>query len=599
VAALGVLAGLFLAPNRLASLRVGDVALAWWVAGAVAVTGLVALSRGFRGAVPPGVRGGMSRGVPLALAAVWGSPALWLGLPPLLLADGTRGLWAPAVITGGTIVALLLLGTPWIRTGGLVTTTSALVRARWPASRGCQAFLGAIEAAIAGLFVWAQLAAVREVGAMVGPPLALTVAVTLLVVGALLLPELSRIRLTAFGGGLALVGLAVPLAVVAIGTSTVWPSVWSAVASRARIGFGEDSRWIAEGGAVEGPAATLTLTFTDEQRVTFSARGAIVVEPREGGRIAREIERGEEIALHPGDRLLVPAGLRLRFDVGRRVPDAPDSGPAWVEPPSRTTGWPWLIALGVTGFLGALGLPAGSTPVGQGRLSPGRGARLAAILVISGVALAVTWSLYAAWLTPEVYVGGVTGAEVFALPSSIRVPRSVGSSLTWLVFGGLVVGGAAAALGGARGLLAGRAAARWPRRLAIAVVAGAGALAWWVPVGSWTLLVVALGLGASALAPTAVLACWSERATAEGAAGGAGAGLLVFLLLVLGGVAAQEGLAPGTVSASAVTAAALAAPVHLALAWFLRARGMPSPRAPLPPGLEGLSASVPARTGSG
>ena len=62
-----------------------------------------------------------------------------------------------------------------------------------------------------------------------------------------------------------------PLVVIALGTTTAWPLVWSAVASRTRIGFGEASRWTVEGGAVLGPATTLTLTFADEQRVTFAA----------------------------------------------------------------------------------------------------------------------------------------------------------------------------------------------------------------------------------------------------------------------------------------------------------------------------------------
>ena len=95
-----------------------------------------------------------------------------------------------------------------------------------------------------------------------------------------------------------------------------------------------------------GPATTLTLTFADEQRVTFAARGSVIVEPREGGRLARDVEAGEEVALHPGDRLVVPAGLRLRFEAGRRVPDAPDSGPdvggAAVADGSAGSGsWPW------------------------------------------------------------------------------------------------------------------------------------------------------------------------------------------------------------------------------------------------------------------
>jgi hypothetical protein len=349
-----------------------------------------------------------------------------------------------------------------------------------------------------------------------------------------------------------------------------------------------------------GPATTLTLTFADAQRVTFVAPGSVVVEPREGGRLPRDVQGGDEVALHPGDRLVVPAGLRIRFEAGRRVPDAPDSGPEWVEPPSRTLGWLWLVALGATGFLGAIGLPTGASPVGAGRLSPRRGAWLAALLVTGGVALAVGWSLYAAWLTPEVYVGGVTGAEVYTLPRSMPESRASGSVLTWALLGGLAVGGAAAALGGLRGLPGTRRqqSGGAPRHLAIALVAGAGTLAGVVPVGAWPLLLAALGLAASALAPAAVLACWSERATARGTAGGAGAGLLVFLLLALGGAAGPGSLGEGWGGVALAAPAAMAVPVNLLVAWFLRSRGS-SARSLLPPALDGLEPALPARPRAG
>ena len=142
-------------------------------------------------------------------------------------------------------------------------------------------------------------------------------------------------------------------------------------------------------------------------------------------------------------------------------------------------------------------------------------------------------------------------------------------------------------------------AARWPGRLAVLLVASAGALAGLVPVGAWTLLLATLGLAASALAPAAVLACWSERATARGAAGGTGAGLLLFLLLALGGAASQGSLGEGWGSLAAAAPAVVAAPVHLLVAWFLRSRGLSSARSPLPPGLEGLATALPARSQAG
>ena len=240
---------------------------------------------------------------------------------------------------------------------------------------GAEALLGAIEVVVAGLFVWAQLAAAREIGVVAGWPRATTIGVTLLVLVAVLLPDLPRVRLTALGGGLALVGLAAPLVVIALETTAAWPFVWSTVASRSRITFGEGS--VLDPGG-RGRAGTgchgSTLRFADEQRVAFGGHGSVIVESRQGGRLARDVETGEEVAVHPGDRLVVPPGLRIRFEPGRRVPDAPDSGPEWVEPPSRDASWLGLVALGVTGLLGALGLPSGGAPLnpgGRGGYQPG------------------------------------------------------------------------------------------------------------------------------------------------------------------------------------------------------------------------------------
>jgi hypothetical protein len=596
-ASLCVLAAVYLAPNRLASLQLGDVALAWWVAGAVSLAGLATVVWGFRSTGATGVATGTSRITPFALAAVWSSPALWLGLPPLLLADGTRGLWAPIVVVAGAVVALLLLGMPWNRTGGLTASASTLARTRWPAAQGCHALLGSVETVVAGLFVWAQLAAAHEVGATVGWPRGATILVAALVVMALLLPDLARIRLTGAAAGLALAGLAGPLMVIAVGTTTAWPVVWSAVASRARIAFGEGSHWTTpEGATVRGPASPLTLRFSDEQRVLFAGRGSVVVEPREGGRLEREGTAGDEIALHPGDRLVVPGGLPLRFEAGRRVPDAPDSGPDWMEPPSRSTGLLWLLVLAVTGCLGTLGLPTVEVPLGTGRLTPGRSAVLASVVVMCGMILAVGWSLYAAWLTPEVYVGGVTGAEVYTIASAMRGASAVW--LTWLALGGLALGVAASTLAGLRGLPTGRrdTVVGGRRRVALALVTSAGVLACVVPLGSGAVLLLALGLAASTLGPAAVMACWSERATPHSTAGGASAGALMFLLLAAVAASARGSLSEGWGSIDVAAPAALAALIHLLAAWLLRSRSIFSPRSPLPPGLERLSDGLPARS---
>jgi hypothetical protein len=574
IVTLAVLAALLVAPNRLASLRLGEVALAWWMTAGVALVGFIALGRGLRERHPVDVSARSSRLVPLALAAVWGSPALWLSLPPLLAGDGIRGLWPAAVTISGVIVAMVLLRTPWAGAGGLVARTSVVVGARWPGARGCQILLGSIEGLVAALFAWAQFAAVRELGAMVGWPRALAIGVAGVVLAAALLPAGPRVRVAALGGGFALVSLSVPLVAIALGTTVAWPGVFSAVASRDRIAFNEGTAWTLDGGAVRGPGATATMRFLDEQRVAFSGRATVTLEPHDGPRLVREVQAGEELVLHPGDRLIVPAGVRLRFEPGRRVPDAPDSGPAWVEPPSWDARWLGLVALGLTGLLGAVGLPAGA-PAGNPDPLPRRSAQMTVGLVTAGVALAVGWGLYAVWLTPEVYAGGVTGAEVYALAASVSGLGEWGDLLAWVALGGLAVGGGASALAGLRGVPGledpGPARARTPY-VALGLVAGAGLLGCLAPIGPWTVLVLALGVSASALAPAAVLAGWSERASPRGVAAGATVGLLAFLIAAFAAVQSPAGTLDGWRAAVTGAPAMLAVPAHLAAAWLLRAR---------------------------
>ena len=107
------------------------------------------------------------------------------------------------------------------------------------------------------------------------------------------------------------------------------------------------------------------------------------------------------------------------------------------------------------------------------------------------------------------------------------------------------------------------------------------------------ILVAALALAAAALGPAAVLGCWSERATARGAAAGATAGVAVFVLVAAGGAAGPDVLMEARGSILVAAPAVVAAPVHFLVAWFLRSRRRPSPRGPLPPGAEGPSVPLP------
>ena len=152
--ALIALAAVFVAPNRLASLQLGEVALAWWVAAAVALTGLVAVVRGFRGVGPTGIMAGTSRLTPLALRRAVGArprsgSPFRLSCWPTALADSGR-----RPCRRGHHDRVAAPGDPMERTGGLMVSASTLARTL-AGAWSCQSLLASIETVVVGLFVWA------------------------------------------------------------------------------------------------------------------------------------------------------------------------------------------------------------------------------------------------------------------------------------------------------------------------------------------------------------------------------------------------------------------------------------------------------------
>jgi hypothetical protein len=580
LAALAGLGALLLAPNRLAHIRLGGPSLAWWAGGALGVLALAMLARAPRGRRRDPARAGGATA--LGLAAVWGSPALWLGLPPLLLAEGPGGLWAAAAIAAGVGVAGLVVG------DGPSGSPASLAARRWPDSRGPAAVLVVGELGVATLFAAAQLAAAREIGTMLGWSRLAVLAVGAAVVAGALFPAGPRLRLAALGGGAALLGLGLPLAGATLATGPTWLGAWTAVASRPRLAFSEESAWTTEGRAVRGPGHRVVLAFSEAQQITFASPGRILLDSRAAADIARDVRAGERLSVHPGDRLTVAGGMRIRFQAGRRIPGGPDSGPEWAEGPAGAVPWTTVVGLGVTVVLGMLGLAPAASP---GAVSVG--VRGAAGLVLAGVALVVAWTLWAAWLRPEIYAGGVSGAEVFETVPEAAAVAVGGGALGWVVLAGLVVGAAGAVLGGSAGAPA---AATGDRRVAPLVaggVLGLGlALAVAAPATPWTLLLAALGLAGATRAPAALAIAWSGRATARGVAAGAGVGLVTFGGLCLGTLLGVPG--PGALGALAAWPAALAAPAHALVVWALATRRVPGRPARLPASAGDAGRPVPA-----
>jgi hypothetical protein len=520
-------------------------------------------------------------GPALRLASVWLSPAVLLSLAPLLLADGTHGLWPPLALLAGACLAVTVLGVPW---GALRDDASlpGLAAARWPAAPHPIVPLTGAAASAAALFLWAQLAAVGELMHALGGPEAAGIGGVALVLALLAWMERAAARVATVGAALAALGLAVPIGGVMLATDPAWPGVWDAVASRERPAFRPDGPWVREALPVHGaglPGGDVVVVFGEEQRVGLLGRGPVRVEARDGATWRRDGAAPLEIAVQPGDRLVAPDGYAVRFQSGRAIPGAPRSGAEWVEPHRRPGAGRALTGLGVTLLAGALGLAPVHGGLPAGKAGGHRRPALAAVLVGAGLGTAVLWGLYATWLTPEIHVAGVRGSEVYALPGRLDRLGAIGPVLRDLASVGLLGGGVAAGLAALRGV-----PGRQPG-LRPALAVAAAILAMLVPASPWTLLALAFGLGAAAGAPAAVLAGWGERVTPLGLAAGTLVGLAVFTGLTLVALAGLVDRPDRTwLGWLAAWPALAAAPLNALAAWLVSAASRPPPA----PGLDAL-----------
>lgn len=516
----------------------------------------------------------------LALTGLWLSPALLLAVGPALLTRGARGLWLPLLAFSSLLLVGHLLADPWGRLRGKTAGDLLHHRFGWRAGR----LMGWVALAVTGLFVWAQLAALRDAGRWTGWPLGLAA----LGAGVLLIldlwPGLRRAALV--GGSLLLVaGLLLPLAAVLAATDPVWPRVWDRVASRTSFVFQPTSPWVVEGKAVRGVEPTLTLPIPEEQRVGFFGRGTVTVRLWEGGEIRRAVDSTLDLVVRPGDRLLIPNGLVARFQSDRTIPGSPATGPDWAEPETALgPGGLHLAGLAVTFLLGGLGLPPLLALLGVGPgLAVGAVRRAAWLLALLLFALQL-WAVYTAWLQPEVYLGGIDGLEPFGLPTVVN-PWGWGEPLGLLavagIGGGFLAAGLAALeairLSWARDLRGGETSARPLLLLTSGLLL---LLTWRIPWGGWPLMELALGLAAATLAPLLVLGLWRERLTPGGAVAGLGVGLGIFVLFAL------LGLLPGREGSwlAVLTRwpALVAAPLNGLAAWLFSAAPRPSRRTPPP-----------------
>jgi hypothetical protein len=272
------------------------------------------------------------------------------------------------------------------------------------------------------------------------------------------------------------------------------------------------------------------LLFEEEHRVTAAGPAQLHVRAVDGARVTEsdwDLRPGESVTLRPGDELRWPPGARLRFEAGKTVPGAPPSGIVWADGRRGDSSRRWGLLFTLTG--GALALLGFGV---AGRV-PRRAMAVAGAALVAVFAWGVVWAVYCALGAPDLFLGGVA-VERLARPPSLAA-RAGGFVLALLPAAALAsflassvalrerIGGLDLTGGGEIGHDFG---------LWSAIIGGTALASLW-PAEPWLLVVVALGLATSTLAP-AVL--WPPPPDRGPWGTGAGlVGLVVFGALALAG----------------------------------------------------------------
>jgi hypothetical protein len=217
-----------------------------------------------------------------------------------------------------------------------------------------------------------------------------------------------RVAATALILGVAALLIAVVILGITVEVSP-W-TAWSRVASRGAFELGPRSEWTREGAQFPQP---VTLTFAEPHRVTAVTDVVVHVTEHDRGTMVRErrLAAGESLMLRPGDTLAIPAGARVRFEKGRRVPGAPMSGVTWADGADATRPrlLAWWVGLTLTLAGGALMVVRGAAPLS-------RACALFGPTTVVGVVLAAgCWGVYAVDAAPELSIGVPAAASLARL----------------------------------------------------------------------------------------------------------------------------------------------------------------------------------------
>ncbi|HEV2053903.1 MAG TPA: hypothetical protein VGV06_01880 [Methylomirabilota bacterium] len=480
--------------------------------------------------------------------AVWLTPAAWLALPALVLEGGPDGVWAGLLLLVAPLLALAVAGGD--------------ARAAQPARDAL--FPVVVFLLVAGLLLWASLVLAGDVAAWLGAPRWRGIGIA--AGGAWLLVIWRKAgRLVPWLLLAGILGLAVPLLVVARGAAVGPLGAWERVASQPAFRFPASSPWVSAGRELRAGRGHGVLVFEEEHRITATGPAQIHVRARDGARVSEsdwELQPGQSVTLRPGDELTCPPGARLRFEAGKAVPGAPTSGIAWADGRRGDSSRRWGLLLTLTG--GALALIGyGATARVTRRQMAAVGAGLLAVFVWG-----IGWAVYCALGAPDIFLGGIA-LERLVRPPSLSWAAGVGAAgagrfvLALVPVAGLAsffassvalrerIGGLDVTGGGEIGHDLGL----W------SAIIGAAAVASFWPTEPWVLVLTALGLAASTLAPAVLLPPPAARARWGTWAGFVGLAVFAALALLgqwtVGGSSGWVGLPLAYPAVVAAPAAAL------------------------------------------
>ncbi len=421
----------------------------------------------------------------------------------------------------------------------------------------------------------ASMRAVTDLGRVADVPAWAALGAAVALAGIAALPRVPRhLPVVALG-----VGAAALLSAVAgfghVVHASPW-TAWSRVASRGAFELHPDSGWTREGFQALSP---VSIASADAQRITAMRAGVYRVTEHDRGRpVVREwrLGPGDSLALRPGDVLAIPAGGRVRFETGIRLPAPAASGTTWADGAATSMG----RARSMAGWAGlVLTLVGGAMVVVRPLGSPSAAAAIVGPLGLLAVVSAATgWAIHAVDVAPELSIGMPAGASLASLiPAVVAEPwRSRLLAAVVIALVALLVG-AATALHQRLAALTALHADRMPAVLRrpgvpsgvwVLLVAVAGAVGVWVTDG-WSLLMQGLGLGAAAVLGPAL-----ATADADGARRATLAGAVVGTAIFVVAPHAIDGLATlpaGVVGVITRYPALLAAPAAWLVATVVRA----------------------------